>query len=762
VNRAALLLTLFVVPVPALAQYQYPFQDPAAPVEARIDNVLSLMTLDEKIAVLGTRGIKVPRLGIKGTGIGEAISGVVLGGGGDAIMAEAMADPQAAMQAMQASGFDMSDMDMSAMMAKPVATTQFPEGVGLARTWDPALVRQAGAVIGSEARYIYENEKTARAALILLTPNADLARDPRWGRTQESYGEDPFFNGTIAVALIKGLQGDDPKYWQAASLLKHFLANSNERGRYGSSSDFDMRLFREYYSVPFRMGFVEGGARSYMTAYNAWNRVPMTSNPIIRNITMKEWGVDGVICTDAGAFTNQVSKHKFYPNRTEAAAATIKAGISMFLDGYRKDVKAALDQKLLTEADIDAVLRSNFRTAIRLGLLDLSSPFASLKGAPDPVNSEKHNAIARQVSLESIVLLKNANNFLPLDKQAIKSIAVIGPRANAVLLEGYSGLPPYTVSPLDGIKREVGSGVVVNYAADNKDDAAAKAAKASDVAVVVVGNQPMCGPYKGLLLGFVSDDADCPTPGEAMENRDRKSIDLDHEGLIQEVYKANPKTVVVLVSGFPYAINWTQQNVPAILHTSHAGQEEGTAIADVLFGNYSPAGRLVQTWPKSVDQLPPMMDYNIRHGRTYMYFQGEPLYSFGYGLSYTTFKYSKLRTSAAALTRDGQIMVSLDVTNTGARDGDEVVQLYVKHLGSKVERPQKELRGFQRVHLAAGETKRVEIPLEAQTLAYWDEATSRFEVEDEPIQIMLGGSSADIKLAQTVKVTRGFNLQVQP
>ena len=752
-NRAALLLTLFVVLVPARAQYQYPFQDPAAPVEARIDNVLSLMTLDEKIAVLGARGIKVPRLGIKGTGIGEAISGVVLGGGGDAVMAEAMADPQAAMQAMQAAGFDMADMDMSAMMAKPVATTQFPEGVGLARTWDPALVRQAGAVIGSEARYIYENEKTARSALILLTPNADLARDPRWGRTQESYGEDPFFNGTIAVALIKGLQGDDPKYWQAASLLKHFLANSNERGRYGSSSDFDARLFREYYSVPFRMGFVEGGARSYMTAYNAWNRVPMTSNPIIRNITMKEWGVDGVICTDAGAFTNQVSKHKFYPNRTEAAAATIKAGISMFLDGYRKDVKAALDQKLLTEADIDAVLRSNFRTAIRLGLLDSTSAFASLKGAPDPVNSEKHNAIARQVSLESIVLLKNANNFLPLDKQAIKSIAVIGPRANAVSLEGYSGLPPYTVSPLDGIKREVGSGVAVNYAADNTDDAAVKAAKASDVAVVVVGNEPMCGPYKGLLLGFVIDDADCPTPGEAMENRDRKSIDLDHEGLIQEVYKANPKTVVVLVSGFPYTINWTQQNVPAILHTSHAGQEEGTAIADVLFGNYNPAGRLVQTWPKSVEQLPPMMDYNIRHGRTYMYFKGEPLYSFGFGLSYTTFKYSKLRTSAARLARDGQIMVSLDVTNTGARDGDEVVQLYVKRLGSKVERPQKELRGFQRVPLARGETKRVEIPLKAQTLAYWDEATSRFEVEDEPIQIMLGGSSADIKLARTLKVT---------
>jgi len=754
-QTAALILTLFVGFVPARAQYKYPFQNPSAPMESRIDNILSLMTLDEKIAVLGTKGIHVPRLEIKGTGIGEAISGVVLGGGGDQLFADALSDPQGAMKAMTAFGLDLTDMDMSIMSAKPVATTQFPEGVGIARTWDPALVRQAGAVIGSEARYIYENGKTPKSALILLTPNADLARDPRWGRTQESYGEDPFFNGTIAVALIKGLQGDDPKYWQAASLLKHFLANSNERGRYGSSSDFDARLFREYYSVPFRMGFVEGGARSYMTSYNAWNKAPMTSNPVIRNITMKEWGVDGVICTDAGAFGFQVSKHKFYATRTEAAAATIKAGISLFLDGYRKDVKAALDQGLLTEADIDAVLRSNFRTVIRLGLLDppSSTPYGSLKGGPDPVNSEKNNAIARQVSLESMVRLKNANNFLPLDKQAIKSIAVIGPRANAVALEGYSGLPPYTVSPLDGIKKAVGPGVVVNYAADNTGDAAVNAAKASDVAVVVVGNQPMCGPYKGLLIAFASDDADCPTPGEAMENHDRKSIDLDQESLIQEVFKANPKTVVVLVSGFPYAINWTQQNVPAILHTSHSGQEEGTAIASVLFGDYNPAGRLVQTWPKSLAQLPPMMDYNIRHGRTYMYIKETPLYPFGYGLSYTAFKYSNLRTSAANLPRDGQVTVSLDVTNTGARDGDEVVQLYVKHEGSKVERPRKELRGFQRVHLARGETKTVEIPLKAQTLAYWDEAKSSFVVEEEPIQVMVGSSSADVKLERTVKVS---------
>jgi len=321
-------------------------------------------------------------------------------------------------------------------------------------------------------------------------------------------------------------------------------------------------------------------------------------------------------------------------------------------------------------------------------------------------------------------------------------------------LEGYSGLPAHTVSPLDGIKKAVGSGVVVNYAADNANGAAVNAATQSDIAVVVVGNEPMCGPYKGLLTGFTSDDADCPIPGEAMENHDRKSIDLNQEGLIREVFQANPKTVVVLVSGFPYAINWTQQNVPAILHTSHSGQEEGTAIARVLFGDYNPAGRLVQTWPKSVAQLPPMMDYNIRHGRTYMYSKETPLYPFGYGLSYTTFKYANLRTSAGNLPREGQIAVSLDVTNTGARDGDEVVQLYVTHKGSMVERPQKELKGFQRVHLARGETKTVEIPLKAQALAYWDEAKSNFVVEEEPIHVMVGSSSADVKLERTLKVTR--------
>jgi beta-glucosidase len=611
-------------------------------------------------------------------------------------------------------------------------------------------VRKAGDVLGSEARYIFENGKNPKAFLVLLTPNADLARDPRWGRTQETYGEDPMLNGTLAAALIQGIQGSDPKHWQAASLVKHFLANSNEEGRYGSTSDFDVRLLREYYSMPFRMAFVEGGARSYMASYNAWNKVPMTVNPILRDITMKEWGVDGIVCTDAGSLGNLVSQHKYYPDLKQAAAASIKAGINMYLaifENYKLAVKGALDDKLLSEAEIDAALRGSLRTGIRLGLLDApgASPFAKLKGAPDPVNSPAHNAIAKQVALESVVLLKNANGMLPLDRKALKSVAVIGSLANAVLPDFYGGVPPYTVTPLAAIKQKVGPGVTVTYAADDSDGLAVKAAQASDLAIVVAGNHPTCNrtPQK-LLQGLMTSLAACDDPSENMEGSDRKSLTLTQEELIKKIYKANPKTVVVLIASAPYTINWTEENVPAILHTSHNGQEEGSAIADVLFGDYNPAGRLVHTWVSSIDQLPPMMDYNIRHGRTYLYFKGKPpLYPFGYGLSYTTFRYSNLRVG---------LDVSVDVTNSGLRDGDEVVQLYVRFPKSKVERPLKQLAGFERVSIPRGQTRTVHIPLKASALAYWDEARNAWSTETEPIEILVGGSSADERLSTSIRV----------
>ena len=317
-----------------------------------------------------------------------------------------------------------------------------------------------------------------------------------------------------------------------------------------------------------------------------------------------------------------------------------------------------------------------------------------------------------------MVLLKNADGLLPLDRSALKSVAVIGPHAESVALDWYSGTPPYTITPLDGIRKESAAAVKVNFAANNDDDAAVKAARESDVAIVFVGNHPTCGaPW-----------AKCPTPSDGKEAMDRKWIDLEQEALVKQVYAANPKTVVVLVSSFPFAINWTEQNMPAILHITHNAQEEGSAIAEVLFGDYNPGGRLVQTFPRSLDQVPAKLDYDIRHGRTYMYFQGDPLYPFGYGLSYTTFRYSNLKTSAATLRAGGEITVSVDVTNTGNRQGDEVVQLYVKHVNSGVERPIKELKGFRRVAWRRA-TRRVTLPLKGGDAGLLGHGPQRWEAE---------------------------------
>jgi beta-glucosidase len=697
-------------------QTQYPFQNPLLPAEERINNLLSLMTIDEKISCLGTNP-SVPRLGVKGSSHVEGIHGLAQGGPGK------WGRP------------------------KVVPSTTFPQGIGLGETWDKDLIRRAAEVEGYEARYVFQSSKYNQGGIVIRSPNADLGRDPRWGRTEECYGEDAYFNGEMVVAFVKGLQGDDPKYWRSAALMKHFLANSNENDRDKTSSDFDERLFREYYSAPFRMGVIQGGSRAFMASYNLMNGVPMTVHPVLENVTRKEWVQDGIICTDAGAMTNLVTSNKYSPDLEHAAASSVKAGIGQFLDRYRDPVKGALQKGLLTEADIDLALKGNFRVMIKLGLWDPPAqvPYSIIGSeSQDPWLSEKNKALARLVTQKSIVLLKNSARLLPLNKTTTKSIAVIGPRGNEVYLDWYSGTPPYRVTPVDGIKNAVGPGVNVRFAENNNNDAAVKAARESDVAIVCVGNHPNGNNE--------TNWAKVSVPSEGREAVDRQSIDLEQEELIRQVYAVNPKTIVVLISSFPYAINWTQQNVPAILHLTHNSQEEGNALADVLFGDYNPAGRLVQTWPKDLSQLPPMMDYNIRNGRTYMYFKGEPLYPFGYGLSYTTFAYSNIRTSSNVLRSNGKLIVSFDLTNTGKRSGEEVVQLYVKHLDSKVARPLKELKGFERIALRAGETQHVTLELGADQLAYWSVDKHGFVVEPGKIEVMIGASSADVKLKRMIEV----------
>jgi beta-glucosidase len=696
------------------AQGPYPFQNQKLATEERITDLLSRMTTEEKIDALSTNPT-VPRLGVVGTGHVEGLHGLALGGPG---------------------GWEGKNQTV-------IPTTQFPQARGLGQTWDPALIEQAAAVEAHETNYAFD--KYHRGGRVVRAPNADLSRDPRWGRSEESYGEDPFLVGMLATAFTRGLQGKDPHYWSTASLLKHFLANSNEDGRSGSSSNFDQRLFHEYYSVPFRMAIEQGHANAMMTAYNAWNGTPMAANPILRDVVMKQWGFDGILCTDAGAMNFLVTGHHTYADPAHAAAAAIHAGINQFLEDYRQPVLDALMQKLITEQEIDSNLRGVFRVMLRLGMLNpgASTPCTaaeSVKPDGDPWWSEKSRALARKVTDESIVLLKNENGALPL-VSSVKSIAVIGPVVNRVALDWYSGTPPFAVTPLDGIRARA-KGAIVEYSDGvNLADAIEKA-KNAEVAVVIVGNHPTCD------AGW----AKCPLPSDGKEAIDRKSLTLEQEDIVKAVYAVNPHTVVVLQTSFPYTTTWTEAHIPAILEMTHNSEVQGDALADVLFGEYNPAGRLTQTWVASIDDLPPMMDYDLRHGRTYLYAKNKPLYAFGYGLSYAAFTYKNLTLSADQLSAQGELRATLDVTNTGSRDGDEVVQLYIAHLDSAVPRPIEELKGFKRVFIRSGQTVPVAFVLHAGDLAYWNEAANSFTVETDHVELRVGAASNDIRLKKQIAV----------
>jgi beta-glucosidase len=702
----------------ARAQFRYPFQNPSLTEDERINNLLSLMTVEEKVNALSTQ-LGIPRLGIRNCGHVEGLHGLAYGG------------------------------PSNWGSRSPVPTTIFPQAYGLGETWDVDLIKKIAEQESYENRYYFQSPKYLRGSLILRAPNADLGRDPRWGRTEECFGEDAFLNSRMVVAFVKGLQGEDPKYWRTASLMKHFMANSNEDGRDSTSSDFDERLFREYYGYTFYKGITEGGSRAFMASYNAYNGIPMTVNPVLKNVTVNEWGNNGIVCTDGGALALLFSAHKQYPTMAEAAAACVKAGIGQFLDNYKPFIKEALAKGLITEKDIEEVLRGNYRVALKLGLLDAeqNNPFSliGVKDTIDPWTKPEVKEFVREVTAKSVVLLKNTKGLLPLDNGKIKSIAVIGPRANEVLLDWYSGTPPYTVTPLQGIRNACGSNIKISYTPENQMDEAVKAAKSADIAIVFVGNNP---------IGAINEWKVSPVPSDGKEAVDRKSLSLEQEDLVKLVYQANPNTVMVLVSSFPFAINWSVENIPAILHITHNSQELGNGLADVLFGKVNPAGRLVQTWPASITQLPLMMDYNIRNGRTYQYFKGTPLFPFGYGLSYSTFEYGTLVTPASILPADGKIAVTVNVKNTSTRDGDEVVQLYTRYLNSSIERPIKQLKGFIRTTIKAGESKTVTLELKAEDLAYWDEKSHSFKVESGKIELMVGASSSDIRQRKTITVVQ--------
>ncbi len=720
------LLTVTISAVFAQGGKTYDFQNTKLKDEKRVDLFLRQLTLEEKIEWLSTR-MSTPRLGMPVLGCYEGLHGLALGG------------PSRHNGVKKVEGKEIPN---------DLPTTIFPQAYGMGCTWDRDVIRRMGDIEAEEARWYIQRPEARRKGLVIYAPNADLARDPRWGRTEESFGEDPYLTAQLSVAMVRGLQGDHPRYWKTAALMKHFLANSNEDGRDSTSSNFDERLFREYYSYPFYKGITDGGSRAFMASYNAWNGTPMCINPCLEQIARNEWGNNGIICTDGGGLRLLVNAHHAFPTMAEGAAAVIKATTGQFLDQYVPYVKEALQKGLITEVDIDKAIRGNIFVALKLGMLDVSdnpaNPYITIgkdSTALPPYERQEVKDFVREATAKSIVLLKNDNQTLPIDTRKVKKIAVVGPYADKMVYDWYSGTPAYETTILTAMREACREhDIQILYAADNQMGRAEDAAKEADMVLYCTGNHP---------YGTKRDWKFCPVPSDGREANDRHSLLLPDEDVVRRLQALNPNTVLVLVSSFPYALCWSNAHLPAILHVSHCSQEQGHGVADVLFGKYNPAGRTTQTWVKDVLDLPHMMDYNIRHGRTYMYFKGEPLYPFGYGLSYTQFEYGKAKVSK----QDKQhIYISVPVKNIGMYDGDEVVQLYASYPESMVEQPQRQLRAFDRIHIKKGETREIELTIDKQDLSYWDVSSHAFVQESGRIHLQIGASSADIRTTLDIYV----------
>jgi beta-glucosidase len=813
---------------------------------------MSRLTLDEKIAFLHQYQPEIPRLGIKLFKAGtEALHGIAWTNdwahNGDVVTAKG---------------------------------TVFPQAIGLASTWDPALVERVGAVVGDEARGYHAVDPRVWGTN-LWAPVVNLLRDPRWGRNEEGYSEDATLTGAISTAYGRGLEGDHPRYLKTAPTLKHYLANNNEVRRDVTSSNLRQRVLKEYDEKAFQPAIAADAATGVMASYNLVNGRPNTVSPDLNEV-VRSW-TDKTLFNVSDAFApyNLTGSQAYYATQPEADAALFKAG----LDSYTADnndpkpmiaaVKAALSQGLISEQQIDTSVRHVLSLRFRLGDFDPDGgPYARI--SPSVINSPAHQRLARQTAAEAMVLLKNAGGALPLDAERTRTVAVVGPLENTLYGDWYGGSLPYKVTPLQGIKERLGAGATVrdsegvdrialrdpatgkyvtagsgpagavlaesattrdettqfdafdwgqgvltlrsvangryvnwnfdkfvndqeqpggwfvtqqfkleqrpsgnyviryagydtaeSWAESNRTpyltlqpdgtvdlgaatadaatefskevvssgvDSAVAAAKGADAAVVVVGSMP-----------FIN--------GREAHDRTTMALAEGQEALVKAVLAANPNTVVVLENSYPDTITWEQEHVPAILWTTHAGQETGHALADVLFGDHNPAGRLTQTWYRSEGDLPDILDYDIiKSNRTYLYFDGNPLYPFGHGLSYSSFRHSDLHLDDRSVGQGGTVTASVKVTNTGSRAGDEVVQLYTHQRDSRDKQPLRALRAFQRVHLGPGQTKTVKLRLRAADLRHWDVTRGRWVLESSDVDVMVGASSADIRQRATLEV----------
>ena len=817
------------------------YQDENAAVEQRVEDLLQRLTLDEKIDLLRATSPANERLGFPKYYHGnEALHGVV----------------------------------------RPGRFTVFPQAVGLAATWDPDLIREVSSAISDESRARWN--ELGRGALQtnqfsdLLTfwsPTVNMARDPRWGRTPETYGEDPFLSGEIGTAFVRGLQGDDPKYLKAVSTPKHFAANNEEHNRFECNVQVSEKQLREYYLPAFEALVRRGHAASVMSSYTAINNIPCTANPwLLTEVLRKDWGFDGYVVSDCGGPALLISGHHYVKYPETAAALALKAGLDLECGDniFIKPLRDAFDKRLVSEEDIDRAARRVLTARMRLGFFDPpgACPYDTIP--PSVIGSEAHRALALQAAREAVVLLKNDRKMLPLKRGKVRSLAVVGINAGSCEFGDYSGVPASApVSILEGIRTLAGKDIRVEYApwksaVDGMEviapeffpeglraeyyrgiDLAGEPAVRTDPWInYEPSNQapdpflpdspqsvrwtgklrpPVTGEY---VLNLVSDEGarikldgrllfddwgshavrsdtvsvwmeagrDYALEVEYYDNRDyavsrlcwrmpaigdqdrialygkagelarkcdavvavmgiNKSIEregkdrevitlpTDQQEFLRELYRINPNVVLVLVAGSPLSILWEDKHLPAVVNAWYPGEQGGTAVAEVLFGRFNPAGRLPLTWYNSLEDLPPFDDYDITK-RTYKYFDGDVLYPFGYGLSYTQFRYSDLQVED----RGETVEVSFTLKNVGRMDGDEVAQVYVQLPEYEGVAPLKELRGFRRVHLRRGESRRVTVPLRREDLRYWSESQKAFVIPEGLPTVMVGASSADIRL----------------
>jgi len=631
-------------------------------------------------------------------------------------------------------------------LARAGNATVFPQIIGLGSTWNPALVKEIATVTSDEARI---HHQLYGKKLTYWSPTINMLRDPRWGRSEESYTEDPYLQSKMAVAFTQGLQGDDPKYLKAGATAKHFVANNSEFNRHFGDSDVSERQLREYYFPAFKAAVQEGKVSSIMTAYNRVNGVPASANSwLLNDMLRNEWGFKGFVVSDCGAIADIINTHKYETDKEKAVALAVIAGTDMECETceteqflYDKYLPGAYKKGYITEAQISKAAERILTVRFKLGEFDdqANVPFSQIPITK--LDSQESRALSLRAARESIVLLKNENNILPLDKNTLKSIAVIGPNADFAEMGAYSGEPSFKVTTFSGIREKVGynktnyqPGCRIDAAFPSGIERAVKAAKEADVAVVVLGTN----------LHFADEGLDRSTLG-------LPEVQME---LLKKVYEVNKNTVLVFLNGTQLSEPWAFENIPSIIEAWYPGPFGGIAIADVLFGDYNPAGKLPVTFYKNVDQLPPLEDYDITKGRTYWYFKGEVAYPFGHGLSYTKFEYSNIELPSKIKFKNSEdLKLKFKLSNTGNLSGDEVVQVYIRDIKSKFIQPAKKLRRFKRINLSKGASTEIEFTLNRDDFSFWNPKKKDWDIEKGSFEVLIGSSSQDIRIAKTIDVS---------